>query len=123
LKKTLALLLLMCDTDFVRRGRKMTNAITKKGLRIDACQGDSDGRAFGFVTSDTAGDYRGWFFTWPGPEPQISDAAEIEQVLDSLELDATVTSAPAIPRRWAQALLADYLYACLRRQQQIANAQ
>jgi hypothetical protein len=79
-------------------------------LFLDKHQGENQkGQAFGFIGLKGDDHYQGWFFTWPGPDAEITSLAEREQVLDSLDADETSPHDPQIPHQEALAKLEEFL--------------
>ena len=70
-------------------------------------------RAYGYIGTkaeytDEDGDrqgYCGWFFTWPGLEPGQVTEAEVESMVESLELDEAELHRRTIPRHLAERML------------------
>jgi hypothetical protein len=84
--------------------------IRRKSLFVDPMQGFTEnGRAFGFIGTNDAEDYQGWFFEWPSDRPAIEDEAEAEAVIGSLEADQTCTLDEQIRLDWAKWLLKQHL--------------
>lgn len=91
--------------------------ITIKDLWLDGNQGETSGKAFGYIGTneeyeDEEGDsveFCGWFFDWPSSDPRITSEAERQAVIDSLNTDETNRHNEAIPHELAVEKLTAYL--------------